>query len=199
MFMPTCFPNSHYSNIEDNWVSDFRLIVPLVNCLSSPSTSATWAKVVYDNSDIRYINMNATSAMPISSRVLLSPGPDWVCLNTQYVTLDMTLNWDSVYSTVNSNSASWGTPSLRIDTSAYISVLDTDGIVVCFNSSNTTALIPALSTLDVAKQYDIKNKGTGNVTVSATPPDLIDGNPTVILTQYDSLRMVNDGSDWLII
>lgn len=79
--MPTCFPNSHYSNIEDNYVSNYRLILPIVCCLSSPSTSATWMKIMYDDSSVRYINTNATSALPVSARVTTSPGSDWVFCN----------------------------------------------------------------------------------------------------------------------
>lgn len=76
--MPTCFPNSHHSSIEDAWVSNYRTIIPLVRCLSSPSTSAVWSQIIYDNSDIRYININALSSMPTSARITTSKGADWV-------------------------------------------------------------------------------------------------------------------------
>jgi hypothetical protein len=87
---------------------------------------------------------------------------------------------------------------LRIDTSTTISILSSDGIVVCNNSNPIVVTLPALSSIPSGKTFDIKNKGTGIATISGVDA-LIDGATSININQYDSMRVVTDSTDWLII
>jgi hypothetical protein len=50
------------------------------------------------------------------------------------------------------------------------------------------------------KSFVIKNSGTGVITVDANGSQTIDGSLTAILsTQYESVTVVSNGSNWIII
>ena len=48
------------------------------------------------------------------------------------------------------------------------------------------------------KNYVIKNRGTGVVTVATTSSQTIDGLSSKILNNNDSIEIVSDGSNWII-
>jgi hypothetical protein len=48
------------------------------------------------------------------------------------------------------------------------------------------------------KNYVIKNRGTGVVTVGTTSSQTIDGSSSKILNNNDSIEIVSDGSNWII-
>lgn len=49
------------------------------------------------------------------------------------------------------------------------------------------------------RRYTVTNIGTGVVTVNTTSSQMIDGDLTQTLNQYDSMDVVSTGSAWLII
>jgi hypothetical protein len=48
------------------------------------------------------------------------------------------------------------------------------------------------------KNYVLKNRGTGVVTVGTTSSQTIDGSSSKILNNNDSIEIVSDGSNWII-
>lgn len=81
---------------------------------------------------------------------------------------------------------------------SVVTVLSTDGIIVSNNSNPALIILPSITTSLAGKKYDIKNKGTGVATVSSLD-STIDGATSIDLLQYDSLRIVTDSVEWLII
>jgi hypothetical protein len=49
------------------------------------------------------------------------------------------------------------------------------------------------------KNYVLKNRGTGVVTVGTTSSQTIDGSSSKILNNNDSIEIVSDGSNWIIV
>lgn len=74
---------------------------------------------------------------------------------------------------------------------------DADGIISCTSGSFTVTL--PTSVARAGKQFTVKNAGTGRITVVCTSSQTIDGQLTQYLAQYDSMSVVSDGSNWLVI
>jgi hypothetical protein len=79
-----------------------------------------------------------------------------------------------------------------------------------YSAQPTDAVIEATSgtfqvTLPTAvgaagKMYFIKNSGTGTITVATTSAQTIDGGATAVLsTQYSSLSVISDGTNWIVV
>ena len=49
------------------------------------------------------------------------------------------------------------------------------------------------------QQFNIKNSGSGTVTLATTSGQTIDGQAVQTLTQYQALTVVSNGSNWIII
>jgi len=74
---------------------------------------------------------------------------------------------------------------------------DADGMINCTAGSLTITL--PTSVARAGKQFTIKNSGTGRITVVGTSSQTIDGQLSQYLLQYDSMSVVSDGANWLII
>lgn len=72
-------------------------------------------------------------------------------------------------------------------------LLTTDMIILA--SSTITLTLPVNATTAVGKTIYIKNKSTGAVTVAGT----IDGDTNIVLIQDESIRVVNDLTEWWVI
>lgn len=83
-------------------------------------------------------------------------------------------------------------------TGAY-TITGTDWMVDC--TANTfTITLPSASTVGAGKQFVVKNSGTGTITVDGNGSETIDGGLTAVLsTQYESITIVSDGSNYKII
>lgn len=81
-------------------------------------------------------------------------------------------------------------------TEAY-TVIKNDYFINCTANSFTVDL-PAASAL-VGKVYQIKNSGTGVITVDGNGSDTIDGELTQTLVEDESITIISDGSNWYII
>jgi len=98
----------------------------------------------------------------------------------------------------NGNIASIGGLALsyKAVTTTY-TVLATDYVVDCTANSFTVTLPTAVGI--TGRQYIIKNSGTGTIVVDANTTQTIDGQLTQTLNQYDSLTIVSNGANWLIV
>ncbi len=72
-----------------------------------------------------------------------------------------------------------------------------DYIINCTANTFTVNLI-AVGGL-AGRTYIIKNSGSGVITVDGDGTETIDGATTVDLNQYDSITVVSDGTNWIII
>jgi len=92
------------------------------------------------------------------------------------------------------------TPAIRTESSSY-TIVDGDGtILVDTLSGNVTITMP--SVLLANNYYNIKKIDTsGNKVIIVTPgSETIDGDAQVeITTQYESLQLITDGSNWFVI
>ncbi len=89
--------------------------------------------------------------------------------------------------------------SLVSETATY-TALTTDHTILCGagNESFTVTLPAASGVTDII--YNIKNIGTGTITVDGNAAETIDGSATaVISTQFASITIQCDGSNWHII
>lgn len=77
------------------------------------------------------------------------------------------------------------------------SILTTDYVVDC--AGTFTVTLP--TAVGVAgRTYRIKNSGSGTITVSTTSSQTIDGGSSAVMsTQYLSIDVVSDGSNWIIV
>lgn len=100
------------------------------------------------------------------------------------------------YDTGATGSAVSSTVNIVTKTSAY--TLTSNDVVVLANGTFTITIPTAVGI--EGKTYDVKNIGTGSVTLDPNGAQTIDGDTTKILnTLYDSLTIISDGSNWHII
>jgi len=73
------------------------------------------------------------------------------------------------------------------------------GVIVCNHA--TVAIVATLPTLASSAncRFTIKNKGAAAVTLDGDGAETIDGAANVVLNQYESVTVINDTTQWLII
>ena len=83
--------------------------------------------------------------------------------------------------------------------STTYAVLATDYTVNC-TSGTFTVTLPTAVGAD-GQIYNIKNSGTGVITLATTSAQTIDGNATatLTLTQYENLQVQSNGANWIIL
>jgi hypothetical protein len=81
-------------------------------------------------------------------------------------------------------------------TGTYTLDLD-DYYVICSGTGYTVTLPTAVD--NDWREYTIKYTGTGNITVDADGTETIDGSLTQTLSQWDAMKIVSDGANWLIV
>ena len=90
----------------------------------------------------------------------------------------------------------------QVSVSATYSIKDTDGLVMADATGGAfTATLPT-AVGKKGKRYTVKrmNAGGNNVTAGTTGSETIDGAATSALTaQYESVTVVSDGSNYLIV
>ena len=105
-------------------------------------------------------------------------------------------------STNGSGTLSWATAggASVLSKSANYTVQTSDGSNVVVLCTNTITITLYAASGNSGKIVNIKNNGTGTITIDANASELIDGALTqVIPTQYVSLSLVCDGTGWAII
>lgn len=68
-----------------------------------------------------------------------------------------------------------------------------DDVLVC--SGTITLTLPTVSSIAQGRVFDIKNVDTGLVTITAT--DLIDGETSQACSRWESLTLLNTGTEWV--
>jgi len=85
-------------------------------------------------------------------------------------------------------------PTIVYDT---YNVLETDQVIICNPTVISTVYLPAVGSF--GKTYIIKNIAAVNVKVEGDGTDTIDGALNVTLAQWDSITVIDSGTEWLII
>lgn len=79
-----------------------------------------------------------------------------------------------------------------------VTLNSTHNVVVCNKGTAMTVNLPAVAS-NAGREYIIKNKGAGVVTVDANASELIDSATTQTLNQWQSTHLVCDGTIWVIV
>jgi len=116
------------------------------------------------------------------------------CSGKADTTLDTTLERADV-ATIKTDYLLFKKPLINI--SALHTALATNHIINCTANTFTVTLPTAVGIQ--GKEYIVKNSGSGVITVDADGTETIDGDLTQSLNQYDSLTIVSDNTNWIII
>lgn len=73
----------------------------------------------------------------------------------------------------------------------------TDSVIDCTSGTFTVTLPTAVSI--TGRQYVVKNSGSGIITVNANGSETIDGTLTIDIASEDSVTIVSNGANWIII
>ena len=76
--------------------------------------------------------------------------------------------------------------------------LDETNHIVNVTANTFTINLPTAG-IGAGREYVIKNSGTGLITVDADGAETIDGAATQTLNQYESITIVSDGTNWIIV
>jgi len=78
--------------------------------------------------------------------------------------------------------------------------LDATDFLVNATSNSFTVTLPTAVAID-GRMYVIKNSGTGRITINTTSSETVDGmaSGTLFLWQYESLTLLSNGANWIII
>lgn len=87
---------------------------------------------------------------------------------------------------------------VRTESSGPVTLGTEDHLLIITGSSSFTVNLPTAVGI-TGRIYQVKNAGTGYVTLDAATTELIDANPTWILDQYDAMTVVSDGTGWQIV
>jgi hypothetical protein len=93
------------------------------------------------------------------------------------------------------NTASLSLPYLAI---TAVRTLDATDYTVNCTANTFTVTLPTAVGIQ-GRIYNIKNTGTGVITVDGAGSETIDGNLTITLSQYDNLTIQSTNAGWIII
>lgn len=132
---------------------------------------------------------------------IFSPGTDQLAISTagtQRMVVDASGRVGVGTATPNSTLQVAGSLALPITALSTATTLDATHYTVLCNGTFTVTL-PAASTC-AGRIYNVKNVGTGTITVDGNASETIDGATTYALsTQYQTLTLQCDGSNWFIL
>jgi hypothetical protein len=84
----------------------------------------------------------------------------------------------------------------EVSVSSTYSVLSTDYLIDCTSNSFTVNLPTAVGI--TGKIYQVKNSGSGTITIDGNGSQTIDGSVTKSLSPNDVIQITSDGANWLI-
>ena len=104
---------------------------------------------------------------------------------------------EAALGTINTTTSVLTTRTLVSKTANYTLTSD-DDVVNCTSGTFTLTLPTAVGIS--GRKYTLKNSGTGVITIGTTSSQTIDGVTTQTLgTQYMSMDVVSNGSNWIIV
>jgi hypothetical protein len=117
-------------------------------------------------------------------------------LNTTTLEFMPDETWIEISSSIPSPSTTQ--PAIR-NVSISDNITITDYTINVIATGDTTQTLPSAAGI-IGKVYNIKNSGTGTITIATDGSETIDGsNGTTITQQYVSLTLQSDGTNWIII
>jgi len=138
--------------------------------------------------------------------------PEWIATETYYIGSFVNSSGVLYYSLTNGNinnlvtdTTKWQkflavNTTVKAVTAAY-TILSTDSTLICAGSSSYAVTLPAIGGIS-GRQYQIKSNLALPylVTVNtAAGGGLIDGQTTCVLSQYQAVTVVCDGTGWFIV
>lgn len=178
---------------------------------SLPAFEAGWAGATVLNQAPALQDMNALQFLfSRQLKYLFQQGvPEWDAAETYYVGSVVQSNGNIYISTADNNinqpftSVSWKTLYSRTITevSANYTVQKDDLVVKATGSSLFTISLPAATSDNVGEEHTIKSNMDAGImlNVTALSGTLIDGMATIQLSRMDSLRVVSDGIQWMVV
>ena len=76
-------------------------------------------------------------------------------------------------------------------------ISDSDYLINCTANTFTVTLPTAVGI--TGREYIVKNSGSGVITLDGNGAETIDGSANKTLNQYDSITVVSDGANWIIV
>lgn len=113
-------------------------------------------------------------------------GQHYVATDNNTIYRDNGSSWDVIADKLTITTQTTGYTAVRND------------IVICNSASAFTVTLPAVASSSGA-MIVVKNKNTGLITVDGAGAETIDDQASQTLSQYDSITVVCDGSEWWII
>lgn len=138
--------------------------------------------------------------------------PEWIATETYYIGSFVNSSGVLYYSLTNGNinnlvtdTTKWQkflavNTTVKAVTAAY-TILSTDSTLICAGSTSYAVTLPAVSGIS-GRQYQIKSNLALPylVTVNVVSGGgLIDGQSTCVLSQYQAITVVTDGTGWFIV
>ena len=91
-----------------------------------------------------------------------------------------------------------GSPLMSyVEKTATYTITASDYTIDCTANTFTVTLPTAVGI--TGRIYNIKNSGTGEITVEGDGTETVDGNLNLTLSQYDGVSLQSTGSNWIII
>lgn len=178
---------------------------------SLPAYEAGWAGATVANQAPALQDMNALQFLfSRQLKYLFQQGiPEWDAAETYYVGSVVQSGGNIYISTDDNNlnqpftSVSWKALSGRIvkQVSENYTIQKNDLVVKATGAALFTISLPAATDDNIGEDYTIKSNMDAGVmlNVTALGGTLIDGIATVQLSRMDSLRVISDGIQWMVV
>lgn len=178
---------------------------------SLPAWGGGWSGAVVANSAPALQDLN--SLFYVITRQLAyfnqSGIPEWDAGETYYIGSVVQLNSIIYISTINDNlnqaltTSAWQVVySTNVTTvSTSYNVLKTDLVVKATGSSLFTVTLPTAAATFIGQEHTIKSNMNAGImlNVTAAGGTLIDGLSTIQLSRMESLRVISDGTQWMVV
>jgi len=74
-----------------------------------------------------------------------------------------------------------------------------DNLIVCNHATTPFTVTLLDASTAIGREFTLKNKGAAEITIDATDLGLLDGDNTYTLAQYQSIKVISDGTTWNVI
>ena len=133
----------------------------------------------------RFVSLGANKVLFTDSSNL--PSTTGIGVNSQFIKGDGSLD-NTIYLSIS--------PNYVEKTSDYTVTLN-DYTINCTANSFPITLLSAVGI--AGKPFNIKNTGTGTITINTTSDQTIDGELTQTITQWENIVIQSTGANWIIL